>query len=93
MQKVDFKELEKLGYEEGVKLLETLGYVREDGADSEAAGIAERVSDTYYILYDDEKEEEADRVSWVMYYNLIGEAEDEEMDIIKSGWELLREED
>lgn len=93
MRKVNLKELEKLGYEEGVKLLEALGYVREDGADSEAAGIAERVSDTYYVLYDDEKEEEADRVSWVMYYNLIGEAEDEEMDIIKSGWELLREED
>lgn len=94
MQKVvNFEELKKLGYEEGVKLLEALGYVREDGADSEAAGIAERVSDTYYVLYDDEKEEEADRVSWVMYYNLIGEAEDEEMDIIKSGWELLREED
>lgn len=92
MQKVDFEELKKLNYEEGVKLLEALGYVREDGADSEAAGIAERVSDTYYVLYD-EKEEEADRVSWVMYYNLIGEAEDEEMDIIKSGWELLREED
>lgn len=93
MQKVNFEELKKLNFEEGAKMLEALGYVREDGADSEAAGIAERVSDTYYILYDDEKEEEADRVSWVMYYNLIGEAEDEEMDIIKSGWELLREED
>lgn len=89
-KKVDFEELKKLNYEEGTKMLEALGYVREDGADSEAAGIAERVSDTYYVLYD-EKEEEADRVSWVMYYNLVGEAEDERIDIVKSGWEAVGE--
>ena len=92
MQKVDFEELKKLGYEEGAKLLEALGYVREDGADSEAAGIAERVSDDYYTLADD-KGEELDRVSWVMYYNLIGEAEDEDIDVVKAEWELLREEE
>lgn len=90
MQKVDFKELEKLGYEEGVKLLETLGYTHGDSADDEAAGIAERVSDDYYTLADD-KGEELDRVSWVMYYNLVGEAEDERIDIVKSGWEAVGE--
>lgn len=37
------------------------------------------------------KKEEADRVSWVMYYNLVGEAEDERIDIVKSGWEAVGE--
>lgn len=90
MQKVNFEELEKLNYEEGAKLLEALGYVNEDSADDEAASIAERVSDTYYVLYD-EKDEEIDRVSWVMYYNLAVEAEDERIDIVKSGWEAVGE--
>lgn len=92
MRKVNLKELEKLGYEEGAKLLEALGYTHGDSADDEAVGIAERVSDDYYTLADD-KGEELDRVSWVVYYNLVGEAEDENIDIVKSGWELLREED
>lgn len=86
------EELGKLNYEEGAKLLEALGYVHGDSADDEAAGIAERVSDTYYILYD-EKDEEIDRVSWVMYYNSVGEAEDECIDVVKAGWESLGEEE
>lgn len=86
------EELGKLNYEDGAKLLEALGYANEGSADDEAAGIAERVSDAYYVLYD-EKDEEIDRVSWVMYYNLVGEAEDECMDVVKAGWESLGEEE
>jgi hypothetical protein len=92
MQKVNFEELEKLGHEEGAKMLEALGYAHGDSADDGAAGIAERVSDDYYTLADD-RGEELDRVSWVVYYNLVGEAEDECIDVVKAGWELLREED
>ena len=90
MQKVDFEELKKLNYKEGAKMLEALGYVNNDSADDEAASIAERVSDDYYTLADD-KGEELDRVSWVVYYNLTGEAEDEHVDIIRSGWEAVGE--
>lgn len=91
MQKVNIEELKKLNYEEGAKLLEALGYVNNDSAGEKSDFIADYVSDDYYVLYDDEKQEEADRVSWVMYYNIVGELEDDDIDIIKSGWEAVGE--
>lgn len=88
MVKVDIEELKALNYEQGAELLTASGYVREEEATADAAGLADFVRDEYWRLYNEDGET-ADTVTWTEYFNILkhnpGDLDDEE--IIRAGWE------
>ena len=89
MKKVNFKQLEKMNYEEGSALLESLGYILAESGETES-NISEWVRDAYFKLYN-EDDEEIDCIAYEIYGNGC-DGEDEEAEIIKEGWDdSLRE--
>lgn len=64
------------------------GYVQNDSASSIDTTISDRVEDIYFTLYD-ENDQELDVISYCMFYNQIGNREDEDIEIISEGWETL----
>lgn len=85
MAKIDIEILKKLNYEEGAELLTAAGYMEDCGATADAAGIAQFVSDCYWVLYNEEGDE-IDTLSWVMYFNTTSDGESE---IIREEWERV----
>ena len=83
MKKVDFEQLKYMNYEEGKALLESLGYIEAESGETES-NISEWATDNYFKLFDDD-DEEIDCVSYEVYGN--GQyGEDEEIQIVKEGW-------
>lgn len=85
---IDIKKLHNMSFEEGKIYLEQNGYVQNDSASSIDTIISDRVEDIYFTLYD-ENDQELDVMSYCMFYNQIGNREDEDIEIIFEGWETL----
>lgn len=83
MKKVDFKQLEKMNYEDGAALLIELGYILTESGETES-NISEWATDNYFKLFDEE-DEEIDCISYEVYGN-GQDGEDEEIQIVKEGW-------
>lgn len=84
---VDMNKLHNMSYEEGKVYLERNGYIQSDSASSTDTAISERVEDIYFTLYG-EDEQEADVVSYCMFYNQIG-TDRENVEIVSEGWRTL----
>ena len=85
---IDINKLHNMTFEEGKIYLERNGYVQNDSASSIDTTISDRVEDIYFTLYD-ENDQELDVISYCMFYNQIGNREDEDIEIISEGWETL----
>ena len=80
MKKVNFEENKEMSYDEGKRILESLGYAGGEAGETES-NISDYATDEYFTLYDDEGEI-VDVVSYEMYCN--GDGED--VEIVKEGW-------
>lgn len=85
---IDMNKLHNMSFEEGKIYLKENGYVQNDSISSIDTTISDRVEDTYFTLYD-EDDQEVDVISYCMFYNQIGNREDEDIEIISEGWEIL----
>lgn len=85
---IDMNKLHNMSFEEGKIYLKENGYVQNDSVSSIDTTISDRVEDTYFTLYD-EDDQEVDVISYCMFYNQIGNREDEDIEIISEGWEIL----
>lgn len=85
---IDMNKLHNMSFEEGKIYLKENGYVQNDSVSSIDTTISDRVEDTYFTLYD-ENDQELDVISYCMFYNQIGNREDEDIEIISEGWEAL----
>lgn len=85
---IDMNKLKIMNYEDGKMYLEQNGYVQNDSANSTDTTISDRVKDIYFTLYDEDGQE-VDVISYYMFYNQIGNREDEDIEIISEGWEAL----
>lgn len=70
MKKVDIGELKKLDYEEGVKLLESLGYYKSDVSEDGECPKADVLESTYFTLLD-ENDNEIDKITYENFYNIL----------------------
>lgn len=85
-KKVDIEELKKLNFEEGEKLLKSLGYCNNDCAVDDNPPSVDYIEDCYYTLYD----EEIDTVSYVRFCNKNPEDPEGLSDfVVKEGWERV----
>jgi hypothetical protein len=85
---IDMNKLCNMSFEEGKIYLKENGYVQNDSASSIDTTISDRVEDIYFTLYD-ENDQELDVISYCMFYNQIGNREDEDIEIIFEGWQTL----
>lgn len=85
---IDMNKLHNMSFEEGKIYLERNGYIQSDSANSTDTTISDRVEDIYFTLYD-EDDQEVDVISYCMFYNEIGNRENEDIKIISEGWEAL----
>lgn len=85
---IDMNKLHNMSYEEGKVYLERNGYIQSDSASSTDTTISDRVEDIYFTLYDEDNQE-VDVISYCMFYNEVGNREDEDIEIISEGWEAL----
>lgn len=85
---IDMNKLHNMSFEEGKIYLKENRYVQNDSASSIDTTISDRVEDIYFTLYD-EDDQEVDVVSYCMFYNQIGNRENEGIEIISEGWEAL----
>lgn len=85
---IDMNKLHNMNFEEGKIYLKENGYVQNDSASSIDTTISDRVEDTYFTLYD-VNDQEVNVISYCMFYNQIGNREDENIEIISEGWETL----
>ena len=85
---INMNKLHNMTFEEGKIYLERNGYIQNDSANNTDTTISDRVEDIYFTLYD-EDDQEVDVVSYYMFYNQIGNREDEDIEIISEGWEAL----
>lgn len=85
---IDMNKLHNMSYEEGKVYLERNGYIQSDSASSTDTTISDRVEDIYFTLYD-EDDQEIDMISYYMFYNEVGDRENEDIEIISEGWEAL----
>lgn len=85
---IDMNKLHNMSFEEGKIYLKENGYVQNDSASSIDTTISDKVEDTYFTLYD-ENDHEVDVISYCMFYNQIGNREDEDIEIISEGWVAL----
>ena len=86
---IDMNKLCNMSFEEGKIYLKENGYVQNDSASSIDTTISDRVEDIYFTLYD-ENDQELDVISYCMFYNQIGNREDEDIEIIFEGWQTLK---
>lgn len=88
-KKVDIEELKKLSFEEGEKLLKSLGYCNNDCTVDDNPPSVDYIEDCYYTLYDEE-DEEIDTVSYVRFCNKNQEDPEGLSDfVIKEGWKRV----
>lgn len=85
---IDMNKLHNMSFEDGKIYLKENGYVQSDSASSIDTTISDRVEDIYFTLYDKD-DQEVDVISYCMFYNQIGNREDEGIEIISEGWEAL----
>ena len=85
---IDINKLHKMTFEEGKIYLEQNGYIQNDSANSTDTTISDRVEDIYFTLYDEDGQE-VDVISYYMFYNQIGNREDEDKEIISEDWQTL----
>ena len=85
---IDMNKLHNMSYEEGKVYLERNEYVQSGSASSTDTTISDRVEDIYFTLYD-EDDQDVDVISYCMFYNQIGNRENEDIKIISEGWEAL----
>lgn len=85
---IDINTLHNMSFEEGKIYLKENGYVQNDSASSIDTTISDKVEDIYFTLYD-EDDQELDVISYCMFYNQIGNREDEDIEIIFEGWQTL----
>ena len=85
---IDMNKLCNMSFEEGKIYLKENGYVQNDSASSIDTTISDRVEDIYFTLYD-ENDQELEVISYCMFYNQIGNREDEDIEIIFEGWQTL----
>lgn len=85
---IDMNKLHNMSFEDGKIYLKENGYVQSDSASSIDTTISDRVEDIYFTLYDKD-DQEVDVISYYMFYNQIGNREDEGIEIISEGWEAL----
>lgn len=85
---IDMNKLHNMNYEDGKAYLERNGYIQSDSASSTDAAISDKVEDTYFTLYDKD-DQEIDIISYYMFYNQVGNRENEDIEIISEGWEKL----
>lgn len=85
---IDMNKLHNMSFEEGEIYLKENGYVQNDSASSIDTTISDRVEDIYFTLYD-ENDQELGVISYCMFYNQIGNREDEDIEIIFEGWQTL----
>lgn len=91
VKKVDMEELKKLNFEEGEKLLKSLGYWNNDCAVDNNPPFVDYIEDCYYTLYGGEDEgEEIDVVSYVRFCNKNPEDPEGLSDfVVKEGWKRV----
>ena len=88
-KQVDIEELKKLNFEEGEKLLKSLGYCNNNCAVDDNPPSVDYIEDCYYTLYDEE-DEEIDTVSYVKLCNKNPEDPEGLSDfVIKEGWKRV----
>lgn len=85
---INMNKLHNMTFEEGKIYLERNGYIQSDSASSTDTTISDRVEDIYFTLYDEDNQE-VDVISYCMFYNEVGNREDEDIEIISEGWEAL----
>lgn len=85
---INMNKLHNMTFEEGKIYLERNGYIQNDSANSTDTTISDRVEDIYFTLYDEDGQE-VDVISYYMFYNQIGNREDEDIEIISEGWQTL----
>lgn len=85
---IDMNKLHNMSFEDGKIYLKENGYIQSDSASSIDTTISDRVEDIYFTLYDKD-DQEVDVISYCMFYNQIGNREDEGIEIISEGWEAL----
>lgn len=85
---IDMNKLHNMSFEDGKIYLKENGYVQSDSASSIDTTISDRVEDIYFTLYNKD-DQEVDVISYCMFYNQIGNREDEGIEIISEGWEAL----
>lgn len=85
---INMNKLHNMTFEEGKIYLEQNGYIQSDSASSTDTTISDRVEDIYFTLYD-EDDQEADVISYYMFYNQVADRENEDIEIISEGWETL----
>ncbi|WP_368291317.1 hypothetical protein [Coprococcus sp. RTP21281st1_F1_RTP21281_210402] len=85
---INMNKLHNMTFEEGKIYLERNGYIQNDSANSTDTTISDRVEDIYFTLYDEDGQE-VDVISYYMFYNQIGNREDEDIEIISEDWQTL----
>lgn len=89
---INIEELNRLPYEEASDLLRAAGYVQHDNADDVYNGNkADRISDSYYFLYD-EDDNKIDAIDFVFIYNVLGTGDDTDFEEVESYWKRMETE-
>lgn len=85
---INIEELNNLPYEEADDLVRAAGYVQQDQGDAAYNGEADRISDTYYFLYD-EDDNQIDAIDFVFIYNVLGTGDDTAFEEVESYWKRM----
>lgn len=88
---INIEELNRLPYEEADDLVRAAGYVQQDQSDAAYKGEADRISDTYYFLYDAD-DNQIDAIDFVFIYNVLGTGDDTDFEEVESYWERMETE-